>query len=85
MQRFSDSLMVIDLDNFLINKQQINGSYDVIIEMVALRDDKTEECVLASFCNLFEDRGENNKIIYKLKVDSQKLNVSVNCLKLCLG
>ena len=74
--RFSDSLVVIDILNFLKNKQEIKGSSDLIIEMIALKENKAEECVLATFCKLIEDK-EDNRTKYKIKVDSQKLNVNL--------
>ena len=57
------------------NKQEIKGSSDLIIELIALKENLTQECVLATFCKVIEERVDN-KIIYKVKVDSQKLNVS---------
>lgn len=73
--RFADSLVVIDVNYFMKNRQEINGSSDLIIEMVAFKEDGTEECVLATFCKLVEERIENQLVI-KAKVDSQKLKVN---------
>jgi len=72
--KFNDPLAAIDLLYFINNKQDIAGCTDLIIEIIPLQDNRKLEISLVTFCKINEERNEN-RINYKVKVDSQKLNV----------
>ena len=74
--KFSDPSAAIDLNYFTNNKQEINDSSDLIIEMIPIQDNIKLDCCLVTYCKITDeknDRGSN----YKVKVESLKLNVII--------
>lgn len=73
----------IDIENYFIkHKDDIisdRGYFDVIIELLALKENGEVECVFASFCNLVPFKNDNNSssntFSSKIKCDLQKLKV----------
>jgi hypothetical protein len=72
--KFNESAINIDMQYFKKNKENYQGSTDVIIELISINDNNQLECVLATFCKIVEQT-VNNKIVYKIVSDHQKLNV----------
>ena len=71
---FSDKRACIDMDYF--NDQKIYDKLhtDVIIELIAYKENGDIECILATYCKIIpEIKGE--RTIYKIKSEYQKLKI----------
>ena len=71
---FTDKKAYIDMDYFIENKIYDKMHTDVIIELIAYRDNGDIECILATYCKIIpEFKGE--RTIYRIKSEYQKLKI----------
>jgi len=57
------------------NRQEIKDSSDLIIELVPIQENRKLECSMVTYCKIIEDKNDT-RTNYKLKAESQKLNVN---------
>ena len=69
--RFTDRAIFIDIDNFFSNKENIEDSFDIVIELISVPS-RGDSIISITICKLIEEKTGNN-VIYKIKPECQKL------------
>ncbi len=76
-QTFSEKNAYIDID--LYNELKIYDKlhYDIIINLIAFKQNGSLECELATYCKIIPET-KGDKTVYKIKPEQQKLKIKNN-------